>query len=346
MTPRTLSELAELTGSDLVGSGDLSVTGPASLRDAKHGEISFLVERRYLAELEATRASAVVLGEGIETSRSDLAFLRCKDPGRAFSKIVLAFAPEEEPLAPGIHATAVVDPSAELGEGVHVGPLCFIGGRARIGANAVLRASVVVGFGARVGSSTVLHPGVVLYAHSVVGERCILHAGSVLGSDGFGFEPGPGRWDKIPQCGTVVLEDEVEIGANVTIDCARFGATRIGRGVKIDNLVHIAHNVQVDEGAMLVAQVGVAGSTRIGKRAILAGQAGIAGHLEIGDGARVGGGSAVFKDVAPGEDVFGVPAGKKSSQLRTLARQGRLGELFEELRRLERRVAELERERR
>ncbi len=346
MTPRTLLELAELTGSDLIGFGDRSVTGPASLRDAKDGEISFLVERHHLAELETTRASAVVVGAEIETSRTDLALLRSKDPGRAFSKIVLAFAPEEVPVALGIHPTAVIDPSARMDADVRVGPLCVVGRDAHLGARAVLHPGVVVGAGARVGQETVLYPAVILYPHAVVGARCVVHAGTVLGSDGFGFEPGAEGWDKIPQCGIVVVEDDVEIGANVTIDCARFGATRIGRGVKIDNLVHIAHNVQVDEAAMLVAQVGVAGSSRIGKRAILAGQAGISGHIEVGDGARVGGGSAVFKDVPPGEDVFGIPATRKSEFLRTLGRQSRLGALFEGFRRLERRVAELEEERR
>ncbi|TDJ79985.1 MAG: UDP-3-O-(3-hydroxymyristoyl)glucosamine N-acyltransferase [Planctomycetota bacterium] len=346
MTPRTLSELAELTGSDLVGFGDRFVTGPASLRHAKDGEISFLVERRHSAELETTHASAVVVGEEIETSRTDLTLLRSKDPGRAFGEIVLAFAPEEVPVAAGVHPTAVVDPSAQLSTGVCIGPLCVIGRDAHLGTGSVLHPAVVVGARARIGVETVLHPGVVIYAHSTVGARCVIHAGAVLGSDGFGFEASREGWDKIPQCGTVVVEDDVEIGANVTIDCARFGATRIGRGVKIDNLVHIGHNVQVGEAAMLVAQVGVAGSSRIGKRAILAGQAGIAGHIEVGDGARVGGGSAVFKDVAPGEDVFGVPASRKSAHLRTLARQRRLGALFDDFRRLARRVAELEEERR
>ncbi len=342
MTARTLSELAELCHARLVGDGAKTVVGPASLTEATGEEISFLAHPRYAGLLETTQAAAVVVGEDVLTGREGLALLRCRDPGRAFSSIVLAFAREPRQQVPGIHpgahvdASAEVDPSASIGSGAVIGPL------ARVGKNAVLHPNAVLGERSELGEGSVLQSCVVVYADVRIGARCLVHAGSVLGSDGFGFDPTPEGWEKIPQCGTVLIEDDVEIGANVTIDRGRFGPTRIGRAVKIDNLVHVAHNVQIGAGALLVAQAGVAGSTRIGERAILAGQAGVSGHLTIGAGARIGGGSAVFKDVPAGQDVFGIPAGPKQESLRQAARGRRLARLWDELCELRERVRQLE----
>jgi UDP-3-O-[3-hydroxymyristoyl] glucosamine N-acyltransferase len=202
----------------------------------------------------------------------------------------------------------------------------------------VLHAGVQVGAGARVGAESVLHPGVVLYPGVVLGQRCLIHAGTVIGSDGFGFDPTPEGWEKIPQYGTVVIGDDVEMGANCAIDRGRFDATRIGNGVKLDNLVHVAHNVVIEDGALLVAQVGVAGSVRIGARAILAGQAGIGGHITIGAGARIGGQSGVSKSVPAGEDQFGTPSCEKNEALRAISLSRKLPELFQRVRALERRL--------
>jgi UDP-3-O-[3-hydroxymyristoyl] glucosamine N-acyltransferase len=199
-----------------------------------------------------------------------------------------------------------------------------------------------VGAEAVVEADSVLHPGVVLYPRVRIGARCVVHAGTVIGSDGFGFEPTHAGWAKIPQCGTVVVEDEVEIGANCAIDRGRFGATRVGRGAKLDNLVHLAHNVVVEDAALVIAQVGVSGSTRVGRRAILAGQVGVAGHLTIGEGARVGAQSGVTQDVPAGEDWFGYPARPKSQTLRTQALAHRLPELVARVRALEARLEHLE----
>ncbi len=337
-----LSEIAELCQATLEGDGERSVTGPAPLEEAGPGEISFFDNPRYRSELESTRATAVLVGEDVRIDGPGPALLRCSDPGQAFSRVILAFCPPEPPAAPGVHPAALVEEGVELGAGVSIGAFCYVAAGARLESDVVLHPRVHVGADAHVGAGSQLHPGVVLYPRVRVGARCILHAGAVIGADGFGFDPTPTGWEKIPQCGDVVLEDNVEVGANCTIDRARFGSTRIGCGVKLDNLVHVAHNVRIGEAALLVAQSGVAGSTTLGKRVILAGQAGVAGHLELGAGARVGGGSAVFKDVAPGQDVFGVPAGPKAQVLRVQARQRRLDSMAAELRELARRLAALE----
>ena len=336
MARRTLSELAELCGAVLEGDPSRTVVGPAGLRDAGADEISFCAQPRYRRELERTRAAAVVVPQALEVGRRDLALLRCPDASRAFSKIVESFAPERWRPEPGVHPSAVVHPSALLDPGAAIGALCVIGPGCELAAGVVLHPRVTLGANVRLGERTEIHPGAVLYDGVSLGARCLIHAGAVLGSDGYGFEPGPEGWDKIPQCGTVVLEDDVEVGANATIDRGRFGATRVARAVKLDNLVHLGHNVVVEEGAMLAAQVGVAGSTRIGRGALLGGQVGVGGHLVIGEGARVAGQSGVIRDVAARADLFGMPARERREALRGLARLARLDGLEARLRALER----------
>jgi UDP-3-O-[3-hydroxymyristoyl] glucosamine N-acyltransferase len=342
MTSITLSELAARIDAELDGDPDLVVTGPASLVEAGPGEITFLAQPRYASLLAETRASAVVLGIEVEVDRKDIALLRCKDPNRAFTKVVQAFVPDTAKPAPLVHPTAFVDVTARISPSAYIGPLCSIAAGATIEAGARLHANIAIGTGVVVGANTEIHPGVVIYHNVQVGERCLLHAGTVLGSDGFGFEPTTDGWFKVPQCGTVILEDDVELGANVTIDRARFGATRIGRGVKIDNLVHIAHNVVVGAHALIVAQVGVSGSTEIGSWAILGGQVGVAGHLHVGQGARIAGGSDVFTDVPPGVDFLGSPARPRMETLRAQASARRIPKVIEEARRLRLRLDELD----
>ncbi len=352
MNTRTLSELAALCGARLEGDGARPVDGPASLAEAGPREISFYANAKYKDELLSTRAAAVLVARDLERPREDLALLRCDDPSAAFSLVVGAFVEPAPRPAPGVHRAAVVDPSAAVDPSASVGPLCAIGARARVEAGAVLHGSVVLGTDVRVGPETVLHPGVVCYPGVSIGARCVVHAGTVLGSDGFGFAPvreggrEPGlAWKKVPQCGTVVVEDDVEIGANVAIDRGRFGATRIGRGAKIDNLVHVAHNVVVGEGALLIAQVGIAGSARIGPRAIVAGQAGINGHVDIGAGAKIGGGSGIVDDVPAGAEYFGYPGRPRAEAMRQMALVERLPEIRERLKALEKKLSEIERSR-
>lgn len=332
MTSRTLEELAALCGAEVEGDGSLVVTGPAGLDDAEPGTISFLAQPKYAARLGTTRASAVVVARSLVFDRGDLALLRCEDPERAFTEVVLAFAPPATPLPEGAAPSAVVDGTATVAAGARIGPHVSIGPGARVESGATLHAGVRVGAGSRIGADTVVHANVVMYPNTIVGERCILHSGTVLGADGLGFRPENGGWTKIPQVGNVVIEDDVEIGANVTIDCARFGSTRVGAGTKIDNLVQLGHNVQIGKHCMILAQVGIAGSTIVEDGAILAGQVGVAGHLRIGARARLAAKSGVSKDVPAGEDWFGIPAGPSRQFLRRKAQVDRLPEEVASLR--------------
>jgi UDP-3-O-[3-hydroxymyristoyl] glucosamine N-acyltransferase len=345
MTTKTLAELADLCGAELHGDPTRVVERPASLAEAGAGDVSFFAHPRYRSEFLATRAAAVLVPRGFESPRADLPLLFCADPSAAFTRVVGAFASPEPTPEPGVHASAVVHPEAEVAPGASIGAQCTVGPRARIEDGAILHASVTLARDVLVGADTVLHAGVVAYPEVRIGRRCVVHAGAVIGADGYGFEPSgdpASFWRKIPQCGTVVLEDEVELGANATIDRGRFGATRVGRGAKIDNLVHIAHNVVIGEGALIIAQVGIAGSTRVGARAILAGQAGINGHIEIGAGARIAAQAGVFGDVPAGADYLGWPARPRIEALRQYALVQRLPEIQDRLRTLEKRLAELE----
>jgi UDP-3-O-[3-hydroxymyristoyl] glucosamine N-acyltransferase len=342
MTTRTLIDLAKACGASLEGDAALEIRGPASLRDAQADEVAFCGHPRFRAELERTRAGAVLVPRDMAVVRSDISLLRCDDPNRAFTQVAALFVDLGAKPALGVHPSAVVEADCELGAEVSIGPLCHIGARTRIGARTILRAGVCLGEAAQIGEDCELFPHVVLYPRVRVGARCVIHAGSVLGSDGHGFEPSAKGWTKIPQCGTVVVEDDVEIGANTTIDRARFGVTRIGRGSKIDNLVHIAHNVVIGEAAMIVAQAGIAGSTRLGKRVVLGGQVGVSGHLELGDDVRVGGQGGVIGHVHSGLELWGTPARPIKETLRTLAHAARADQLVQRVRELERRLSALE----
>ena len=342
MPSLTLQELAQLTGAQLDGDPGLQIEGPASLAEAGPHQVSFLTESKYKDQLASTRAGAVLVSLETNCERPEVALLRTTDPQQAFSLVVEAFAPPEAPPEPGVHPSAVVAEDAVLEQGCSIGPLVSVGAEAHIAAHAVLHARVVVGACATVGERTVLHPGVVLYPRVRVGSDCILHAGVVIGADGFGFEHRADGWVKIPQGGSVEIGDDVEIGANSTIDCARFGVTRIEDNVKIDNLVHVAHNCSLGRSAMLLAQSAVAGSTQVGRGAIIAGQAGVAGHLQIGDGARIGGKSGVFEDVPAGADYWGTPARPKIEAIKQYKGLRGLESLKAQLRELKRAIEDLE----
>jgi UDP-3-O-[3-hydroxymyristoyl] glucosamine N-acyltransferase len=331
---RSLSELAELCRATLEGEGDRCVSGPAGLAEAGPEHVSFLANPKYADQLNATRAGAVIVARDQMVEREDLNLLRCDRPNAAFTAVVEAFAAGHPRPDYGRSAAAWVDPSAELGEGVQLAPGSFVGAGARIGARTVLHPGAVVGPECTVGEDCELHSCAVLYPRVVLGDRCLLHAGAVVGADGFGFEPTPAGWIKVPQCGTVELGDDVELGAQSCVDRGRFGATRIGSGTKIDNLVHVGHGVSIGRGCALAAQVGIAGGARLGNGVILAGQVGVANKATLGDGAIASSKSGIHGDVPAGEVVSGYPAIPNRLWLRGSAAFSKLPEMARTLRHL------------
>lgn len=349
MSQRTLSQIADLVGAELVGDPDRVVSGVASLAEAGPDDVCLFHQARFEPEARATRAAALVTSAGLHPGREDVSLLVCADASRAFTRVVRALVGPRSRPEPGVHPTAVVHADAVLGTNVAVGALCVVGAGARLAPGVVLHPGVVVGAGVSLGADTEIHPSVVLYEGVTIGERCVVHSGTVIGADGYGYEPEPGatpadppRWVAIPQVGTVVLEDEVDVGANCTIDRARIGVTRIGAGTKLDDLVHVAHNVQVGRSVMMAGQVGIAGSACIEDGALLGGQVGVTGHRTVGRGARLADKAGVIGDVPPGEVWFGYPARPRQKSLRARAALERLPALVERVKELEARLARLE----
>jgi len=338
----TAAEIAAAIGGRVDGDGTVVVRGVAGIREAGPEDASFVAGRRYLRHAADTRAAVVLVPEDWD-GECPATLIRVRNPEAAFSRVAEMFAPPPIVPPPGVHPTALVAEDARLGEGVSIGPYVVVEPGARIGDRTTLMAFCYVGHESEVGEDCRLYPHVSLRERVRIGNRVIIHNGTVIGSDGFGYTVDQaGVRHKIPQLGTVVIGDDVEIGANVTVDRARYGATRIGNGVKIDNLVQIAHNVIIGDHAVIVAQAGIAGSTVIGAKAILAGQAGVAGHLTVGEGAIVGAQAGVSKDVAPGMYVSGYPAAPHSKATRIHAHVQRLPQLRERLQQLERRLQEVE----
>lgn len=331
-----LGDLAAQLDCSLEGDGAIDITAAAAIDEAVPGTLTFLADPRLATHLGITRASAIVLAPG--QTGPGCAVLRAVQPYEAFVRAVEILHPPVPP-ASGIHPTAVIDAAARVGSGASIGPYVVVGATTVIGDGAVIHAHVTIGTGVRIGSGFVAHPRVVIGDGVEIGDRVILHPGVVVGSDGFGFLPLAGGIRKIPQIGTVVLEDGVEIGANTTIDRAALGQTRIGRGTKIDNLVQIAHGCRIGAGCLIAAQVGLAGGTVVGAGVMIGGQAGSAGHLTIGAGARIAAKSGLHGDVPPGATFGGYPAVDARSWRRSTSALGRLPGLFRRLRRVERALA-------
>ena len=328
-----LRELAERLECRLEGDGDIEIERVAGIQDAQPGDLTFLVNPKYETELARTRASAVLLRD--EAPAAPCAMLRARDPYLAFARAVGLFAPAWRP-APGIHSMAAVAASAQLGRGVSIGAFVSIGEGASVGDNTVIFPQVTIGPGARVGSDCVIHSNVSIRERVTIGNRVILQNGVVIGSDGYGFvRRGDGVHEKIPQIASVVIEDDVELGANTAVDRPAVGETRIGCGTKIDNLVQIGHGVTVGQHVLMAAQVGVAGSTDIEDNVVFGGQVGVGGHLTIGKGAVAVGQSGVTNSLEPGAMVSGYPA-IDSQQWR------KASIVFKRLPELKRRIEELE----
>jgi UDP-3-O-[3-hydroxymyristoyl] glucosamine N-acyltransferase len=332
----TVKELAALSGGELVGDSTLKITGAASLGEATQGEISFFANRKYVGLLRKTHASAVFVPPDF-AEPINAAQIRVSNPTKAFEQVVLKFAPKPITFTPGIHPSAVVDPSAQLGNRVSIQPLTVIEAGAKIGDDTIIGAGSYVGHETIIGSGCHIYPHVTIRERSRIGSRVIIHSGVVIGADGFGFEMIDGRQQKIQQLGIVQIDDDVEIGANTTIDRARFGRTWIQQGVKIDNLVQIAHNVVIGKNTVIAAQTGIAGSVQIGQRVLIGGQAGIIGHIEIGDNTAIGAQSGIPKSISGGA-WWASPAVPLAEAQRQIAWVRRLGKLFARVKKIEKKL--------
>ena len=333
----TLQDLAAISGGELRG-GDPSqkINGAASLSEAVPGEVTFYGDPRYLARLRKTRASAIFVPLDF-SEQTAAAQIRVANPSKAFEQVVLKLAPKPVQFARGIHPTAVVNPSAKIGRGISIQPHAVIEAKVAIGDNTVIGAGSYVGHETVIGPSCLIYPNVIIRERTRIGARVIVHGGAVIGADGFGFEFVEGKHKKIPQIGIVQIDDDVEIGANTTIDRARFGRTWIQEGAKIDNLVQIAHNVIVGKNSIIAAQTGISGSTRIGENVKMAGQVGVIGHLTIEDDTVIAAQSGISKDL-PGGAWFGSPAVPLAEAKRQIAWIHRLGKLFDRIKAIEKKL--------
>ncbi len=335
-----LQDIATRLDCRLEGDGSIEVRGVAAIEDAVAGDLTFFANPRYAASLRATRASAVILGENAEAA--PCAMLRTRHPYLAFAHAVALFADPWTP-PPGIHPLASVGNGVTLGEGVSIGPFTFVGDNARIGARTTVHSHVAIERDAAIGDDCAIHAHVTIHERARIGHRVILHDGVVIGSDGFGFARRPdGTHQKIPQGGDIVIEDDVEIGANSAVDRPAVGETRIGAGTKIDNLVQIAHGVTIGRHVLLAAQVGVAGSVTIEDDVTLAGQVGVAGHITIGRGVIATAQTGIPSSVDAGSFISGYPAIPNRDWLKSAAVFHKLPELKRLVADLERRIRELE----
>ena len=336
---RSLADLAALVGGAVRGDPSVRVRGACGLEEAGPGEITFLAHPKYAPLAERTRAGAIVISE--RGAAPAIPAIVVKDPNLAFIEIARQFA-EPTPGPQGIHASAVIDPTATLGKGAAVGANAVIEAGAVIGDGTVIHPLVFIGPGVRIGRDSVIHAGVSIRERCVVGDRVLIHCGTVIGSDGFGFATVGGVHHKIPQSGIVVIEDDVELGANCTVDRARIDKTVIRRGTKLDNLVHIGHNSIIGEHVLMAAMVAVAGSVKVEHHAMIGGQVAIGGHLTVGAGGILTGQAGLSKDLPPGAMYSGTPAGPHLGRMRALAASHQVDRLMAEVRELRRRISELE----
>jgi len=336
---KRLNELAAWVQGSVIGNGEAEIHGVGPIEDAKEGEITFIANPKYLSRLGQTQASAVIVSPEVTSSEKPL--LRVKNPYLAFAKILALFS-QKPYQARGIDPNAWVSPTAQLGKDLTVFPFVFIGDGCRIGDRVTLHPGVSVGEGCSIGDDSILHSNVSVYPGMVIGQRVILHSGVVVGSDGFGYAKEGKKNVKIPQVGKVIIEDDVEIGSNTSIDRGALGNTVIQRGVKIDNLAQIAHNVLIGEDSIIVAQVGISGSTKIGSNVTLAGQVGLAGHIHIGDNVQVGAQSGVGQDLPPGQAYSGSPAIPHREWLRMVMAMPKVPEMRRRLNDIEKRLSRME----
>jgi UDP-3-O-[3-hydroxymyristoyl] glucosamine N-acyltransferase len=336
--PIALSEIARVLGGEVEGDGDLMVADVRSLTEAEADHLSFLSNPRFASQIGSSRAGAILVNRSAVVE--DRTIVRCDDPYVGFARALALFYPNEM-VDPGIDELAFVGEGASV-EGARIDAFAWIGPGARIGASSWIQSGVHVGKDAAVGEGCRLMPNSVVGERCVLGDRVWLNPGAVVGGEGFGFAPSSPQHVKIPQTGVVIVEDDVEIGANSCVDRATMGATVIKQGTKIDNLVQIAHGVEVGEGSLLAAFVGIAGSSRLGRNVIMGGRGAVSNHVTVGEGVQVGGGSVIFSDQPAGARIAGYPAIKLRQWLRASTAFAKLPAILKRMRRLEKRMQELE----
>ena len=334
--PFTAAEIARHLQGEVVGDFSVALNKFAPADRAQAGDLTFAENEKHLAAAEQSAASAIIVDGKFSSSRKTL--IRVANARIAFAKALSVFFPEPK-FAPGIHSSAVIAASAQVDPTAHIGPHCAVGERARVGARSVLQGGNHIGEDCKLGDDVNLFPNVTLYPRTELGARVRIHAGSVIGSDGFGYVLDAGAHRKVPQVGNVIVGDDVEIGANVTIDRGALGPTVIGKGTKIDNLVQIAHNVQIGEHCLVIAQVGIAGSTKLGNYVVLAGQVGLSDHLKIGNQVNIGAQSGVMHDIPDGQKWFGYPAQPDREAKRQIVALRQLPDLLKRLAALEKRTS-------
>jgi UDP-3-O-[3-hydroxymyristoyl] glucosamine N-acyltransferase len=337
--PTTVAEIALLIGGEVIGDSSILLTGFASAANAQTGELTFAEKASYFAEAEESGASAVLVPVGLESAKKTL--IRVADARVAMAKLLPHFFPEEQ-FVPGIDPSASIAPSAQIDPSAHVGPHCIVSEGVKIGARCVLMGGNHLGTGTTLGEDVRLFPQVTLYHQTVVGNRVRIHAGTTIGADGYGYVFDQGRHRKVLQVGNVVIHDDVEIGANAAIDRGALGSTIIGAGTKVDNLVHVAHNVEMGRHCLIMGRVGFAGSTHLGDYTVIASQSGIAGHLKLGRQSTVGAKSGVMRDVPDGGTVLGIPAAPDKHTKRQWIALQQLPEMIRKVRDLEKKLKELQ----
>ena len=332
-----LADIANLLGGELIGDGNVDIHDVAEYERASPKDLSYVESAKKLSA--HSDAGALIVPQGLETNRPSIS---TQNPRLSFARAVSLFRPPRK-FQPGIDVQASISDTARIGDGAYVGPFASLAGGAAVGDGSYIGAGVHVGENVSIGSGCFIHPNCVLYAEVEIGARVILHAGVVVGADGFGYIPDEeGRTFKYPQTGRVVIEDDVEIGANTTIDRATLRETRIGRGTKIDNLVQIAHNVVIGEDCILASQVGIAGSVKIGRGVMMGGRVGVVDHVEIGDGAKLGADTGVLQSLEGGKVYMHNPAAEVRDARRRIAVLRNLPRLSDRVNRLERKIGELE----
>jgi UDP-3-O-[3-hydroxymyristoyl] glucosamine N-acyltransferase len=334
----TAAQIAEQLKGEVIGDGSVQLTGFAPADCAQAGDLTFAEKEAHFLLAEQSQAAAILVSQAFAPSTKVL--IRVRDARVAMARILpLFFPPDHSPS--GIHPSAIIDASAQIDPTAHVGPHCVIGARVRLGARSVLMGGNHIGRDCQIGDDTCLYPNVVVYAHTQIGQRVNIHAGTVIGSDGYGYVFDEGRHRKVLQVGNVIIGDDVEIGSNAAIDRGALGSTLIGQGTKIDNLVHVAHNVVMGEHCLVMGQVGFAGSSQLGNYCVIASQSGIAGHLKIGTQAVVGAKSGVMRDVPDGGRVLGIPAAPDRQAKRQMIAVQQLPDLLHRVRELGQQIEQL-----